>query len=64
MKMYELYELFNELKAHVQTLETKLSVLTDIVKLQQISIGLLSQEIAELQPIPYYPTVKEATTND
>jgi predicted transcriptional regulator len=59
-----MYELFNELRAHVKTLETNLSILTDIVKLQQISIRLLSQEIAELQPIPYYPTVKEATTND
>lgn len=59
-----MYELINELRTHVKTLETNLSILTDIVKLQQISIRLLSQEIAELQPIPYYPTIKEVTNND
>lgn len=59
-----MYELFNELRSHVKTLETNLSILTDIVKLQQISIKILSQEIAELQPIPYYPTVKEVANND
>ena len=59
-----MYELFNELRSHVKTLETNLSILTDIVKLQQISIRLLSQEISELQPIPYYPTVKEVANND